>query len=70
MESRPVASPPPGHHSNFDNPPNEAALAYTTLALALATVTFFAWFRFLVKLCIMEKLHVEDCTCYSPHFMK
>ncbi|KAJ4299437.1 hypothetical protein N0V90_004682 [Kalmusia sp. IMI 367209] len=55
-----VATPPPGHTSNFEHPPNEAALAYTTLALALATVTLFTWFRFLVKLCIMEKLHLED----------
>ncbi|KAL1591988.1 hypothetical protein SLS60_011580 [Paraconiothyrium brasiliense] len=59
--NRPVASPPAGHVSNFDDPQNEAALAYTTLALSLATVTLFCWFRFLVKYCIMGKLYLEDC---------
>lgn len=56
-----VANPPAGIHSNFTNPQNEATLAYTTLALSLATVTLFCWFRFLVKYCIMGKLHMEDC---------
>jgi hypothetical protein len=59
--SAPVATAPAGLDSNFDHPPNEAALAYTTLALSLATVTLFCWFRFLVKHYIMGKLHLEDC---------
>lgn len=57
----PVSAPPPGHVSNFEHPQNEAALAYTVLGLALATVTLFTWFRFLVKLYIMQKLFLEDC---------
>lgn len=56
-----MAHPPLGQHTNLEHPPNEAGLAYTTLGLALFTVTLFAWFRFLVKRCIMQKLHVEDC---------
>ncbi|KAJ4350350.1 uncharacterized protein N0V89_008971 [Didymosphaeria variabile] len=58
--NQPVATPPAGHVSNFDHPQNEAALAYTTLALSLATVTLFCWFRFLVKHYIMGKLYLED----------
>lgn len=56
-----ATNPPAGVASNLVNPENEAALAYTTLALALTTVTLFSWFRLLVKYVIIGKLHVEDC---------
>jgi len=64
---RPAIPPPRNQKSNFTNPQNDATLIYATLGLALATVTLFAWFRFLVKLLIMDKLHWEDCTDASLH---
>lgn len=58
---QPVSPPPQGIRSDFDTPPNKAVLAYSTLAISLSMVTLFSWFRFLVKLCIVQTLHVEDC---------
>lgn len=60
-----VRKPPPGHVSNLEHPPNEAGLAYATLGISLVTVTLFTWFRFLVKLWIMQKLHLEDCEYFA-----
>ena len=62
--SYPVAPPPAGVTPNFANPPNQAALAYSTLIVTLVLVTFFTWFRFLVKLCIVRTLHLEDCKSF------
>ncbi|KAF2119433.1 hypothetical protein BDV96DRAFT_642458 [Lophiotrema nucula] len=56
----PVAAAPSGVVPNFTNPPNQALLAYSTLIVSLACVTLFTWIRFLVKLCIVGTLHVED----------
>ncbi|KAF2732862.1 hypothetical protein EJ04DRAFT_607044 [Polyplosphaeria fusca] len=58
--TRPVAPAPPGITANFDNPPNEAVLAYSTLITTLVCATIFTWFRLLVKLCIVRKFHLED----------
>ena len=61
----PFKKPPPGHVSNLEHPPNEAGLAYATLGICLVTVTVFTWFRFFVKLWIMQKLHLEDCEDFT-----
>jgi len=59
--NRPVAPPPPGVIPNFAHPPNEAALAYSASVAALVLSAFFVWFRVFVKLCIVKKVHIEDC---------
>ncbi|CAI6334198.1 unnamed protein product [Periconia digitata] len=59
--NRPMADPPNNIHPNFEHPQNEATLAYTVLAISLATTTLFAWFRLLVKTFIVGSLHLEDC---------
>ncbi|KAF2643651.1 hypothetical protein P280DRAFT_546572 [Massarina eburnea CBS 473.64] len=58
--NHPLAPPPLGAVPDFKHPQNEAILAYLTLAVALSSVTLFAWFRFLVKIWIVRTLHVED----------
>ncbi|KAF1950542.1 hypothetical protein CC80DRAFT_554296 [Byssothecium circinans] len=58
--NRPMATPPPGVVPDFKHPQGETALAYLTLAIALSSVTLFAWFRFLVKLWLVRTLHLED----------
>ncbi|KAF2654702.1 hypothetical protein K491DRAFT_716947 [Lophiostoma macrostomum CBS 122681] len=56
----PVTYPPEGVTSKFVNPPNHVLLAYTAVISSLAFSTFFSWFRFLVKLCIVRITHAED----------
>ncbi|ORY14092.1 hypothetical protein BCR34DRAFT_599501 [Clohesyomyces aquaticus] len=56
----PAALPPPGVVANFTNPPNEAVLGYSIIIICIVIVTFFAWFRFAIKLFIVRTLHFED----------
>ncbi|KAF2006026.1 hypothetical protein P154DRAFT_615943 [Amniculicola lignicola CBS 123094] len=58
--SQPVAPPPPGVIANFSNPASQSVLAYSCIIVAFATLTFFAWFRFVVKYWIVKTVHIED----------
>lgn len=66
--NRPLETPPSGVHANFENPPNEAILAYATLAVALSMVTLFAWFRYVASLTIRVSEATDNLQHNPPDF--
>jgi hypothetical protein len=56
----PALEPPPGVIANFDNPPNENALAWfvTTFCMIISTLCLFV--RLYAKLWVLRKIRAEE----------
>ena len=61
----PALDPPPGVQSNLIDPPNRRDLGLGILIPCIAIVTTMTLIRLYVKLCIIKKMHIEDCMLNS-----
>lgn len=61
----PALPPPEGVVPNFDNPPNEGAMALGTLFASLILATALLLIRFYARLFVVKRTHLGDCKIYS-----
>jgi hypothetical protein len=55
-------SPPPeGVKPNFDNPPNQDAMAMAVVGHCFALVTIFTLARVYTRVFILKMVYLEDC---------
>jgi hypothetical protein len=60
-KDEPAMAVPKGESSNFENPPNQNALSYAGIGLALSFTALFCGLRLYSRLLTIRKLQLEDC---------
>lgn len=63
----PALAPPEGVIPQFDNPPNNNALAHGVLSACVAISTVCLLIRAYARVFLFKQLKIEDCMSYTPY---